>query len=162
VAFTLEYHCAASPDIVFETLRREAPYWRESQVPPPLRKGGALGVGIRLRPPRFELYFETNREYGLTWYDIRGVVKPVDTGGTRVVAHAGIQRRYISTAAVLWVVAAWVFLSNRIGGILLMLAAAGLSMLYYQVDRRVTRDSDPAARHLADRLDVAMATLAAQ
>jgi hypothetical protein len=124
-----------------------------------LRKNGALGVGIQLRPPRFYLYFETNREYGLTWYDIHGVVEPFDKG-TRVVAHAGIQQRYTYTPVGLWVLAGWITLSSAALGILFLFLGLGLSLLYYQVDRRLTRENDPAASHLADRLDLAMATLA--
>ena len=58
MAFHVEYRVAAKPDVVLATIRREAPYVRESQTPEELRTPRTFGVAVRVRKDNFRLYRE--------------------------------------------------------------------------------------------------------
>ncbi|MBV9109253.1 MAG: hypothetical protein JO306_07595 [Gemmatimonadetes bacterium] len=80
----------ASPDDVLAAVREDAREWRESAIPPALRKRGIVRVEARIRPPYVELRFRLNasdRNAGTAI--LRAAVIAAPGGGARIRGEYG-------------------------------------------------------------------------
>jgi len=159
MSFTLDRTTTASVQETLHAIQHSGTYWRESLVPPELKRQGALGVNADMHGRQFRLFvYDMGRDPPSTFTDMKGRVEDAPGGGARVVARVGMARspwRYIPFA----VVAGLGLLTRSWWAALLL---TGILIIVVALDR--ARDEgiterDDGARHLVERLDSALAAL---
>ena len=157
MTFTFNLTTRASADAVLAVIRSHAAHWRESDVPPELRRTGTPGVEARVSGHRFSIHLQSRGETPSTEYVLRGEVRRRLGGGSRVRARAPTavtERLVLALAAA---PAVWLALAGHWWLAALVAAAGGgLSWWRLRQARSGGRDADVAFRHLAERLEAAV------
>ena len=155
MAFTLAFDSPASADEVLAAIREATREWRESAMPRELRSLGYVTVYSRFRGRRFTLGYESTLPERFP-VELVGTVAPSGVG-SRVTATCGRPSWWIGPA-VFAAFGVLVMLSGGTGGAVAFLAGVILGLILWSRHARVTWDSGPEGRCLAERLERAMAT----
>jgi hypothetical protein len=150
----------APVDLVVEALREQATEWRESVVPPELRRKGVTRMKGSIQPPFFRFWLWSPGGRNDFPSALRGVVVAGPGGGSRIRGECG--RRFGSPLSItMWMVAGSTLVGTIFGiggGVLAAIFGAfigGPTMLGIAAHRPAKRS--PEAEYLFQRLDLAVA-----
>ena len=89
--------------------------------------------------------------------DLRGRVEPADSG-SRIVGRVGLGRGWIVAPLIFGALAVWSMMSDRSGGFILLALSGSFALWDFINDRSISREN-PIARHLVERLEIAISQL---
>ena len=147
----------ASPPEVLDAIKANGREWRESAVPPELRREGVLQVEVRVRPPAFTMNYVRSRypAEGGAGVQLRGRVTADSSGGSLIVAEAVRARTVLIGAGVLAAIGVVFMVTGGRGGGILIAVAAAIAVLAVLRDR--SHSGDDEDRYLITRLEQAIA-----
>jgi hypothetical protein len=154
MAFSIDISTGAPTSEVLQALRGAAD-WRESALPDDLRSLGVHGTFIRLKERRFVVGYEYRSVPPPVWVELRGIVTPLATGGSRLQASVGLARGFWKGPLLVAAIGVWVWPSSRWQALVVLAVAAALSAVFMRRHAHVTRD-DTSANTLADRVEAAV------
>jgi hypothetical protein len=144
----------APVDLVIEAVREETKEWRESVIPPELRKLGVARMKGNVQPPFFRFWLAKPSGSDDTPMTLRAVVIPTPDGGARL--RGGIGRRLDSRFALVFPLVGLVALAWGAGGVVSAAFVSAIGMvaaLLALVRRGALATSDaPEADYLMQRL----------
>lgn len=154
MAFSIDISTEATTSEVLRALRGVAD-WRESALPDDLRSLGVHGTFVRLKDHRFVVGYEYRSVPPPVWVELRGIVTPSATGGSRLQASVGLARGFWKGPLLVAAIGVWVWPSSRWQALVALAVAAALSAVFMRRHAHVTRD-DTSARVLAERVEAAV------
>jgi hypothetical protein len=151
---------SASADDVLAAMREDAREWRESAIPPVLRKRGVVRVEARIRPPYVELrlrFGTGEREPGAVV--LRAAVIPSPAGGARIRGECGRRNgSLVAGAIVLVALVAGVWFGGDFGSGVAVSAFALFGFAMMLIRHLGPRDGvDVEADYLMQRFEHALA-----
>ncbi|MEO6210154.1 MAG: hypothetical protein ABIQ10_08535 [Gemmatimonadaceae bacterium] len=157
VAIALRIESPLTPEVILEAIRDDGREWRESVIPADLRKNGVLKVDVRIRGSDVRMRYEWG--IGAPSFDtleLRGTVSTGANGGSLVLARSGRNSGLAGSIATLLVISVLLWFRESKGWGAPLFLALVIGIVRFISDSEVTRQKDPAARYLAERLEGAV------
>lgn len=156
MAFTLRLTSTAPPADVLRAIEGLGREWRESALPPTLRRDGGLLLRVKVRGARFRLSWGSYAE-AASPVVVEGTVGPL-AEGSEITAEVGHGRLRLLGAGLFAALGAVVWLSGGTGSLWLFslaLVTAGIDQWQHS---RLTRDNSEEAANLVAGLERVIAT----